>query len=152
MNEFEPRVVIVDPITNFLKAGTLDEAEGMLMRLIDFLKDRQITAIFTSLTLGGGGHEESQAGMSSLADTWLVLRDVESAGERDRALYVLKSRGMAHSNQIREFRLTDHGVELLGVSAGVQGRGGRKHRRGDDTPARAAGNGTSETTASGGRP
>jgi len=121
VSEFEPRVVIVDPITNFLKAGTQAEAEGMLMRLIDFLKARQTTALFTSLTYGGVVQEQSEVGISSLIDTWLLLRDIELGGERNRAMYVLKSRGMAHSNQIREFLLTDHGVELRDVYVGPEG-------------------------------
>jgi circadian clock protein KaiC len=121
VSEFEPRVVIVDPITNFLKAGTQAEAEGMLMRLIDFLKVRQTSALFTSLTHGGGGLEQSEVGISSLMDTWLLLRDIELGGERNRAMYILKSRGMAHSNQIREFLLTDHGVELRDVYVGPEG-------------------------------
>jgi circadian clock protein KaiC len=121
VNDFKPRVVIVDPITNILKAGTPAEAEAMLMRLIDFLKARQITALFTSLTHGGSALEASQAGISSLTDTWLLLRDVELGGERNRGMYVLKSRGMSHSNQIREFVLTGHGVELKDVYVGPEG-------------------------------
>jgi len=118
---FQPSVVIVDPITNFLKAGTNLEAEGMLTRLIDFLKTRQTTAVFTSLAVGHGVQEQSEVGISSLTDTWLLLRDIELGGERNRAMYVLKSRGMAHSNQIREFLLTDHGVELRDVYVGPEG-------------------------------
>jgi circadian clock protein KaiC len=121
VNAFRPRVVIVDPITNFLRAGTHAEAEAMLMRLIDFLKAQQITALFTSLTHGGGPHEQSEAGISSLIDTWLLMRDIELGGERNRGLYVLKSRGMAHSNQIREFLLTDQGIELKDVYVGPEG-------------------------------
>ena len=121
INDFEPRVVIVDPITNFLRAGEESEAESMLIRLIDFLKTRQITAVFTSLTHGGGFLEQSGAGISSLVDTWLLLRDIELAGERNRGMYVLKSRGMAHSNQIREFLLTRSGVELKDVYVGPEG-------------------------------
>jgi circadian clock protein KaiC len=121
VGDFQPRVVIVDPITNFLKAGTRADAEAMLMRLIDFLKAQQITALFTSLTHGGGALEQSEAGISSLIDTWLLLRDIELGGERNRGIYVLKSRGMAHSNQIREFLLTDHGVELKDVYVGLDG-------------------------------
>jgi len=121
VKDFQPRVVIVDPITNFLKAGTQAEAETMLMRLIDFLKAQQITALFTSLTHGGGALEQSQAGISSLIDTWLLMRDIELGGERNRGMYVLKSRGMAHSNQIREFVLTDHGIELKDVYIGPEG-------------------------------
>jgi len=120
VSDFQPRVVIVDPITSFLKAGTEGEAEGMLTRLIDFLKDRQTTTLFTSLT-SGGVLEQSEVGISSLIDTWLLLRDIELGGERNRAMYILKSRGMAHSNQIREFLLTDHGVELKDVYVGPEG-------------------------------
>jgi circadian clock protein KaiC len=121
VNEVQPRVVVVDPSTTFLGAGTSVEAESMLMRLIDFLKGQQITALFTSLTHGGNALEGSQAGISSLIDTWLLLRDIELGGERNRGLYILKSRGMAHSNQVREFLLTDHGVELKDVYVGAEG-------------------------------
>jgi circadian clock protein KaiC len=121
VNDFHPRVVVVDPITNFLKAGTANEAESMLMRLIDFLKGQQITAFFTGLTHGGDSLEQSEVAVSSLIDTWLLLRDIELGGERNRGMYVLKSRGMAHSNQIREFLLTDHGVELKDVYVGPEG-------------------------------
>jgi len=111
----------VDPITNFLKSGTQTEAEAMLMRLIDFLKARQTTAVFTSLTHDGRSQEQSETAISSLIDTWLLLRDIELGGERNRGMYVLKSRGMAHSNQIREFLLTGHGVELKDVYIGPEG-------------------------------
>jgi circadian clock protein KaiC len=114
-------VVIVDPITNFLNAGTSHEAEAMLMRLIDFLKGFQITAVLTSLTKGNGLLEQTEVGISSLIDTWLLLRDIELGGERNRGMYVLKSRGMAHSNQIREFLLTEHGIELKDVYIGPEG-------------------------------
>jgi circadian clock protein KaiC len=93
----------------------------MLMRLIDFLKAEQITALFTSLTHGGSSLEQTEVGISSLIDTWLLLRDIELGGERNRGMYVLKSRGMAHSNQIREFLLTNRGVELKDVYVGPEG-------------------------------
>jgi circadian clock protein KaiC len=112
VEHFAPRVVIVDPITNFLKAGTAVDAEAMVTRLIDFLKARDITALFTSLTHGGGFLEQSEIGISSLIDTWILLRDVEEGRERNRVINILKSRGMAHSNQIRGFRLTTRGVEV----------------------------------------
>jgi circadian clock protein KaiC len=121
VDEFQPRTVVVDPISNFLIAGAHSEAEAMLMRLIDLLKARQITAFFTSLTHGDDAREQSQVGISSLIDTWLLLRDIELGGERNRGMYVLKSRGMAHSNQIREFLLTNHGVELKDVYVGPEG-------------------------------
>ncbi|HTK75999.1 MAG TPA: circadian clock protein KaiC [Gemmataceae bacterium] len=121
INEFQPRTVVVDPISNLIDAGTSGEAEAMLTRLIDFLKARQVTAFFTSLTRGGDTLEATQFGVSSIIDTWLLLRDIELGGERNRGIYVLKSRGMAHSNQIREFLLTDHGVELRDVYVGQEG-------------------------------
>ncbi|HET9325322.1 MAG TPA: circadian clock protein KaiC [Candidatus Eisenbacteria bacterium] len=121
INEFESQVVIIDPITNFLRAGEESDAESMLIRLIDFLKTRQITAIFTSLTHGGQSLEQSGIGISSLVDTWLLLRDIELAGERNRGMYILKSRGMAHSNQIREYLLTPNGIELNDVYVGPDG-------------------------------
>jgi circadian clock protein KaiC len=121
VNEFEPRMVIVDPITTFLGTSTSAETEAMLMRLIDFLKARHITAVLTSLVHSGSAREGSQAGISSLIDTWLLLRDIELGGERNRGLHILKSRGMAHSNQVREFLLTDHGVELKDVYIGPEG-------------------------------
>jgi circadian clock protein KaiC len=96
-------------------------AEAMLLRLIDFLKSRQITAVFVNLTAGGNAWERTDLGISSLIDTWILLRDIELAGERNRGLYVLKSRGMKHSNQIREFLLTSDGIELKDVYIGPEG-------------------------------
>ena len=109
----------MDPITNLTSVGRRrDEIKAMLTRVIDFLKSEGITTIFTSLTSGGSALEQSEVGISSLMDTWLLLRMVESASERNRMLYVLKSRGMAHSNQMREFVLSDDGIELVDVYTG----------------------------------
>ena len=119
--DFKPSVVVIDPITNFNSAGTHSEVKSMAVRLIDMFKSRQITTMFTSLTSGDSSAELSQVGISSLMDAWLLLRNLECNGERSRGLYVLKSRGMAHSNQIREFVLTDHGVQLLDVYTGPSG-------------------------------
>ena len=121
VNEFEPKVVIIDPISNFSSAGKGADAEAMLLRLIDFLKSRQITAMFVNLTAGGDAWEHTDVGVSSLIDTWILLRDIELAGERNRGLYVLKSRGMKHSNQIREFLITSEGIELQDVYVGPEG-------------------------------
>lgn len=120
-NAFKPQVVIVDPLNSFIIGGNNTEIKMMLMRLVDFLKMNQITGVFTSLTSGGGALEQTDVAISSLIDTWLLLRDIEIGGERNRGLYVLKSRGMAHSNQIREFLLTGHGVELRDVYVGPGG-------------------------------
>ena len=118
---FDPKVVVIDPITNFGSVGTYSEVKSMVTRLIDTFKARQITAMFTSLTSGDSGPEHSEIGVSSQMDSWLLLRNLECNGERNRGLYILKSRGMAHSNQIREFILTDHGVELVDVYVGPSG-------------------------------
>jgi len=121
IQQFEPRAVVIDPISNFISAGTFVDAKSMLTRLIDYLKDRQITAAMTSLTSGGGPLEASEAEISSTIDTWLLVRDIELNGERNRGIYVIKSRGMSHSNQIREFAITEHGIELSDVYLGPDG-------------------------------
>jgi circadian clock protein KaiC len=118
VGDFQPAGVVVDPITNLTTIGENAEIRALLMRAIDFLKMQQITAVFTSLTAGGDALEQSEVGISSLMDTWLLVRMLESEGERNRLLYVLKSRGMAHSNQVREFRLSDDGIELVDVYVG----------------------------------
>jgi circadian clock protein KaiC len=116
--DFGPSTVIVDPVTNLMQIASERETHAMLIRLIDFLKMRGITALFTSLTAAGSAAERTDVGVSSLMDTWLLLRNLETGGERNRGLYVLKSRGMAHSNQIREFILTADGVKLVDVYVG----------------------------------
>ena len=117
----EPQLVVIDPLSNFTASGSAQEVSAMLLRLVDFLKSQQITAFFTSLTGGGQVLEGTEVQISSLIDTWILLRDIELGGERNRGIYVLKSRGMPHSNQIREFRLTPQGIELLEVYQGPEG-------------------------------
>ena len=121
VDQFRPRIVIIDPITNFAALGNEAEIKAMLTQLIDFFKMKQITILLTTLTGGGSLMESSEVGVSSLIDTWLLLRDLQNGAEWNRALYILKSRGMAHSNQIREFLLTDHGMELQDVYIGPSG-------------------------------
>jgi len=121
ISQFQPHIVILDPITTFAAVGQTAEIKAMLIRLVDFLKLKRITALFTCLTQGGSATEATEAEISSLIDTWLLLRDIELNGERNRGIYVLKSRGMFHSNQIREFLLTNHGVELRDVYVGPAG-------------------------------
>ena len=106
-----PRVVVIDPISNLITAGELLDVRSMLTRLIDFLKIEQVTSLFTSLT-SEGLDGNSEAAVSSLMDTWLLLRNTEESGQRNRSLYVLKSRGMAHSHDVRDFRLSNNGIEL----------------------------------------
>ncbi|MGH9868080.1 MAG: circadian clock protein KaiC [Candidatus Polarisedimenticolia bacterium] len=109
---FRPVALAVDPLNSLLAAGEQKDVHLLVLRLVDFLKHRNVTALFTSLTHGGEAIEGSDTRASSLMDTWLLVRDIELGGERNRALYVLKSRGMAHSNQIREFLITSKGIQL----------------------------------------
>jgi circadian clock protein KaiC len=115
IQEFRPKVVVFDPITNLIEIGSTREVKSMLTRLLDFLKMQQITAVFASLTSGGANLDQTEIGVSSLMDAWLVVRNLETAGERNRALYLLKSRGQAHSNQVREFVISNKGLDLLDV-------------------------------------
>ncbi len=121
IGEFEPQSVIVDPVSNFSAVGTDLEIKTMLMRLVGVLKSRQITSLFTHLVMGGTSEKATAIAVSSLMDTWLLLQDVVAGAERNRVLQLLKSRGMDHSNQVREFLLTDHGVELRDVYLGTSG-------------------------------
>lgn len=121
IRDFAPQIVLVDPVSSLLGAGAADDAKALVTRLLDQLKTHNVTCLFTSLTQGGGALEATEIGISSLMDAWLLVRDIELAGERNRGLYVLKSRGMAHSNQIREFVLSNHGIELREAYLGPGG-------------------------------
>jgi circadian clock protein KaiC len=121
VNDFRPKLVVLDPIGSLIQAGNSRDAHIMLIRLIDFLKQKGITAFLTNLTSGGAALERTDVEISSIVDSWLFMRDIEVGGERNRSLYVLKSRGMAHSNQLREFLLTPQGVDLLDVYVGPEG-------------------------------
>jgi circadian clock protein KaiC len=118
---FKPKVVIVDPVTNLSSVASEADVKAMLIRLLDQMKSNQTTGLFTTLTGASGPLELTEVGTSSLTDTWLLLRDIEIGGERNRGMYILKSRGMAHSNQIREFLLTDKGIDLIDVYVGPSG-------------------------------
>jgi circadian clock protein KaiC len=121
IERFRPSVVVLDPVSSLISVAAEGDVRATLTRLIDYLKTQGITALLTSLTHGRGELEQTDVAISSIVDTWLLLVTLESSGERNRGLYVLKSRGMGHSNQIREFLLTDHGVELVDVYAGPSG-------------------------------
>jgi circadian clock protein KaiC len=121
VSEFQPDVVVVDPISNLVSVGSDLQVRSMLTRLIDFLKANQITALFTDLTFGGASVERTEVRVSSIMDTWLLLDYVEGNAERNRVLNLLKSRGMAHSNQMREFILSDDGIHLTEVYVGPEG-------------------------------
>lgn len=121
IEQFKPTPIIVDPVSNLQNAGSLDDSSNMLVRLIDFLRTKGITALLVSLNSGGKFLEATDEGLSSIVDTWLLLRDVEVGGERNRLLYVLKARGIAHSNQVREFLITSRGIKLVPAYLGPAG-------------------------------
>ncbi|MDB5193505.1 MAG: kaiC [Segetibacter sp.] len=121
IKKFKPRAVILDPITNLVTVGSVSEVKSMLIRLIDYLQAEQITVMFTALTLNTIINEQTDEGVSSLVDAWLLVRDIESNGERNRGMYIMKSRGMKHSNQVREFVITDEGLDLVDVYLGDSG-------------------------------
>jgi circadian clock protein KaiC len=119
--DFQPAVVIIDPITSLMVAGTDYETKGMITRLIDYLKAGLVTSLFTSPTHGGHALQQSEIAMSSLMDSWLLLQDLEGNGERNRVLYVIKARGMGHSNQVREFLISSRGIDLVDAYVGPSG-------------------------------
>jgi circadian clock protein KaiC len=118
VRDFDPDVVVLDPITDFTVMGTSVDVKAMLMRIVDHLKRRQVTALFTGLHRGD---EAEDVTISSLIDNWVQLRNLEQDGQRDRGLYIRKARGMSHSNQIREFVIHDRGVRLLDIVSGPGG-------------------------------
>jgi hypothetical protein len=121
IGEMRPSVVVIDPITSLISNVDRNDVIAMTTRLIDYLKSEKITAFFVTLSNPEGSLEMTEIRISSLMDTWLLLRDIELNGERNRGMYILKSRGMAHSNQIREFVLTNKGIRLLKVYLGREG-------------------------------
>ena len=112
VKEYKPEIVVLDPITDFFSIAGDSEVKAAITRIIDFLKMNEITGLFTTYTSEGYTSDQTVVGVSSLIDTWLSLRNLENDGERHRGLFVLKSRGMAHSNQIRSFLLTDDGIKI----------------------------------------
>lgn len=142
IEEFEPRAVIIDPISSLTATGSLREVKSMLVRLFDYLKNKHITCLVTSLT-AAQDREGTELGMSSLIDTWIQVRDLEFAGERTRGLFLIKSRGMGHSNQVREFVIGPHGIDLISVEIGPNGvltgsaRESRENERRTEAMARA---------------
>ncbi|MCF0040143.1 circadian clock protein KaiC [Dyadobacter fanqingshengii] len=121
ITQIKPTTVVVDPITNLITVGSVSEVKSVLIRLIDFLQSKGITVLFTALSLNDNISEQTDESISSLVDAWLLVRDIESNGERNRGLYVMKSRGMNHSNQVREFVISDHGLDLVDVFLGPDG-------------------------------
>ena len=121
IDQFHPSCVVIDPISNLIATASEAEVKSMMSRMIDYLKMKQITALCTDLSSISGSLERAEINISSLMDTWLLLQILEARGERNRGLYVLKSRGMSHSNQVREFILSDDGIQLRDVYIGLSG-------------------------------
>ncbi len=136
IERFQPEVVVVDPISAF--RGPETEVHATLLRMIDLLKARGITGLFTSLQSEDAMSDDTDLGLSSLMDVWIKLLDIEAHGERNRILYVIKSRGMSHSNQVREYRITDHGIELIEAYVGPEGVLTGTARSSQETRERAA--------------
>lgn len=130
VTRFDAKLVVLDPISAFLEGGDRLEIQAMLLRMVDFLKGRGATAVFTHLAHDQGGRAQTDLGLSSLMDAWILLLNREVNGEFNRELYLLKARGLAHSNQVREFIMSDDGIRLvppyLGESGALTGSA-RKH-------------------------
>lgn len=121
IRKFKPKVVVLDPITNLITVASFSDVKSMLVRLIDFLQMEQITVMFTALSFSNTVNDLTDDGVSSLVDSWIQIRDIEENGERNRALYVIKARGIKHSNQVREFIISDNGIYLVDVYLGPEG-------------------------------
>ncbi|MES2691019.1 MAG: circadian clock protein KaiC [Bacteroidota bacterium] len=123
IRDFKPTTVVIDPISNLITVGSEHEVRSMLVRLIDMLKANNITAVFTSLNKQTDAirPDLAEESVSSLVDTWITVRDMEGFGERNRGIFIIKARGMGHSNQVREFIITRKGIELLDVKLGPDG-------------------------------
>ena len=121
IRQFKPAAIVLDPITNLITVGNVSEVKSILTRLIDFLQTQQITVMFTALTMNTIINDQTDEGVSSLVDSWILVRDIELNGERNRGVYIIKSRGMKHSNQVREFIISEKGLRLEDVYLGAGG-------------------------------
>jgi circadian clock protein KaiC len=121
IRQFKPKIVVLDPITNLTTVGDVSDVKMILIRLIDFLQREQITVMFTALTFSNENNGQPDEGVSSLVDTWMKVRDIEYNGERNRGIFIMKSRGMKNSNKVREFLITDKGIKLVDIVVGPGG-------------------------------
>jgi circadian clock protein KaiC len=122
IEEFDPKIIVLDPVTNLMSEGINSEIRQMLAHFVDYLKGRNITTLFTAaITLETIKSNPSDEGISAMMDTWILVSDIEKNNERNRGIYVLKSRGMNHSTQVREFIITDKGIALLPIYVSPQG-------------------------------
>ena len=121
IRQFKPKLIVLDPITNLVTVGDVSEVKSILIRLIDFLQKEQITVIFTALTFNSETSGHADENVSSLVDAWITVRDIEFNGERNRGIYIMKARGIKNSNRVREFLITNKGIELVDIVEGPQG-------------------------------
>ena len=138
VTRFKPSLVVLDPISSFLESGDRMEIQSMLLRVVDFLKSHGITAVFTHLMHGQGGAVETDAGLSSIMDAWILLLNREVSGEFNRELYLLKARGLSHSNQVREFIMSDEGIKLVPPYLGESGALTGSARKNEEARSRRA--------------
>ncbi|MFC3170257.1 circadian clock protein KaiC [Paracoccus fontiphilus] len=138
VTRFDPGLVVLDPISAFMESGDRLEVQSMLLRVVDFLKSRGVTAVFTHLAHSQEGSTATDAGLSSLMDAWVLMLNREMNGEFNRELYLLKARGMAHSNQVREFVMSDTGIRLLPPYLGDNGALTGSARKAEEAKARRA--------------
>jgi circadian clock protein KaiC len=138
VTRFDPGLVVLDPISSFLESGDRMEIQSMLLRIVDFLKSRGVTAVFTHLMHGQDGRVETDAGLSSLMDAWILLLNREVNGEFNRELYLLKARGLSHSNQVREFIMSDEGIKLVPPYLGDSGALTGSARKNEEAKSRRA--------------
>jgi circadian clock protein KaiC len=138
IQKFDARMVVLDPISAFMESGDRLEVQSMLLRIVDYLKNRGITAVFTNLMHTQEGVASTDAGLSSLMDAWILLLNREINGEFNRELYLLKARGMSHSNQVREFVMTDEGIQLQSPYLGETGALTGSARKNEEARARRA--------------
>ena len=121
IKQFKPKTIVLDPITNLVTVGDVSEVKLILIRLIDFLQKEQVTVMFTALTSSYENYQQADEGVSSLVDVWLKVRDIEFNGERNRGIYIMKSRGMKNSNKVREFFITNKGIKMVDIVVGPDG-------------------------------
>lgn len=121
IKQFKPKTIVLDPITNLVTVGDVSEVKLILIRLIDFLQREQVTVMFTALTSSNENNQQADEGVSSLVDAWLKVRDIEFNGERNRGIYIMKSRGMKNSNKVREFLITNKGIKMIDIVVGPNG-------------------------------
>lgn len=121
IKQFKPKTIVLDPITNLVTVGDVSEVKLILIRLIDFLQREQVTVMFTALTSSNENNQQADEGVSSLVDVWLKVRDIEFNGERNRGIYIMKSRGMKNSNKVREFLITNKGIKMIDIVVGPNG-------------------------------